>query len=95
MWEVDVRLLRLDATEGGDLRHLGGDRQDGVGAIAKRVVEHTAMGEGQVSRGVDRKAGTGRGRALKRGHGARLERLTQFGDAVHCVGAFASPIDAA
>ena len=64
MWEVDVRLLRLDATEGGDLRHLGGDRQDGVGAIAKRVVEQTAMGEGQVSRGVDRKAGTGAGAHL-------------------------------
>ena len=48
-----------------------------------------------MSTGVDRKASTGRGRALKRGHGAPLERLTQFGDAVHGVGAFASPIDAA
>ena len=35
----------MNATEGDDLRHIGGDRQDGVGAIAKLVVEQTAMGK--------------------------------------------------
>ena len=48
--------------------------------------------------GVDRKANTrgGRGgRALERGHGAPLEPLAQFGDAVGGVGALAFPIEAA
>ena len=48
----------MDATEGGDLRHLGDDRQDGIHAFTKRVVEQTAMGEDEVSRGADTKANT-------------------------------------
>ena len=33
--------------------------------------------------------------ALERGHGTPLERLAQLGDALHGVGAFALPIEAA
>ena len=42
-----------------------------------------------VSMGVDRKAGTGAGGALERGHGAPLECLAQLGDALGVVGAAA------
>ena len=33
--EVDVRLLRLDAADRDDLRHLGDDGQHGVSALTK------------------------------------------------------------
>ena len=45
--------------------------------------------------GADRKANTQGGGARERGHGTPLERLAQLGDALHGVGAFALPIDAA
>ena len=48
-----------------------------------------------MSTGVGRKANTRGGGALERGHGAPLEPLAQFGDAVGGVGALAFPIEAA
>ena len=41
--EVDVLLLRLDATEGDDLRHLASSRHEGVSAVAEVVIEHAAQ----------------------------------------------------
>ena len=53
--EVHVRLLRLDAAQADDLRHLGNKRQDGVHAFfTKGVVEQTVSGgrQGVKGRGV-------------------------------------------
>ena len=45
--EVDVLLLRLDATEGDELRHLASSGHEGVGAIAELGIQHTGRGKVQ------------------------------------------------
>ena len=45
--EVDVLLLRLDATEGDELRHLASSRHEGVSTVAEVVVEHAAQERAQ------------------------------------------------
>ena len=45
--EVDVLLLRLDATEGDDLRHLASSRHEDVSAVTEVVLEHTAQDRAQ------------------------------------------------
>ena len=47
-----------------------------------------------MSKGIDRKADTGGGGVLERGHGAPLERLAQLGDALGGVGAAAMVVEA-
>ena len=40
--KIDVLLLRLDATEGDELRHLASSRHEGVSAVTEVVGEHAA-----------------------------------------------------
>ena len=42
--EVDVLLLRLNATEGDELRHLASSGHKDVSAVAELVAEQTAQG---------------------------------------------------
>ena len=86
---LDLRLLEDGSEHGGALGSdtvLRDTASDGQNGNSERV---------GVSMGADRKANTQGGGARERGHGTPLERLAQIGDALHGVGAFALPIDAA